>query len=317
MRLPTVLGALLAIPLTLAQSAESIHQKLVDLAAAGNGLISLDGDSFDLLISPKRTWSATIQFTALDARRRCTPCKEFDPSWVAVAKSWANAPREHKDNHFFATLDFDNAQTTFQKLGLTSAPVVFVYPPTQGPRAPANGRTAPSKYDFSHGFEPEPLATALSNHTPVTIPYKAPFNWSRWGSFAMGGLAFALTLRFIAPILQSRWTWAAGTMATILTMVSGFMFTRIRNSPYTAGNGQWIAAGYQNQYGQEVQVIASLYGILASTILVLIVIVPKQTSEARQRLQVYAFTFATLAIYSILISIFRVKNKGYPFKLMF
>jgi hypothetical protein len=39
-------------------------------------------------------------------------------------------------------------------------------------------------------------------------------------------------------------------------MTSGYMFTRIRGAPYSGPNGAWIAQGYQNQYGQEVQVIA-------------------------------------------------------------
>ena len=51
------------------------HQQLVQLASAGNGVIKLNPDTFDLLTSPRRTWSATIQLTALDTRRRCNPCR--------------------------------------------------------------------------------------------------------------------------------------------------------------------------------------------------------------------------------------------------
>lgn len=57
------------------------------------------------------------------------------------------------------------------------------------------------------------------------------------------------------PILHSRWVWAGVTVITSLVMTSGFMFTRIRGVPFNGRNGDWIAAGYQNQYGQEVQVI--------------------------------------------------------------
>jgi oligosaccharyltransferase complex subunit gamma len=38
-------------------------------------------------------------------------------------------------------------------------------------------------------------------------------------------------------------------------MTSGFMFVRIRGMPYNGSNG-WVASGYQNQYGQETQVVA-------------------------------------------------------------
>jgi oligosaccharyltransferase complex subunit gamma len=40
-------------------------------------------------------------------------------------------------------------------------------------------------------------------------------------------------------------------------MTSGYMFTRIRGMPFTSGES-WIAPGYQNQYGQETQVIAAI-----------------------------------------------------------
>jgi hypothetical protein len=39
-------------------------------------------------------------------------------------------------------------------------------------------------------------------------------------------------------------------------MTSGYMFTRIRNTPFMGGDGSWIAGGFQNQFGQEVQVIS-------------------------------------------------------------
>ncbi|KAJ3725934.1 hypothetical protein EV361DRAFT_877204 [Lentinula raphanica] len=307
------LYSLFTIPFALAASNTGKSQ-LVSRAAAGNGVIRLDASTFDLLTAPSRDWSASIHFTALDKRRRCAPCKEFDPAWNAVAKAWATVPAEHRDNHFFATLDFDEAPTVFQKLNLASAPVVWVYGPTEGPRA--SGKNVPSKYDFSNGFEAEPLAFHLSNHTPIPIPYKAPIDWGRWITFLGGLLVFALTLRFIAPILQSRWTWAFITIVTSLTMTGGFMFTRIRGSPYTGADGAWIAGGYQNQFGQEVQVVALIYGTLAFSVVMLTMIVPYQSSPARQRLQVYLWSGVLMLVYSVLVTLFRVKNRGYPFKLL-
>ncbi|KAF9264647.1 oligosaccharyl transferase subunit OST3/OST6 family [Marasmius fiardii PR-910] len=314
MKLSTFLP-LLALPFAWAGT-DNTRQKLVDLSASGNGIIRLDPKAFDLLTSTKRNWSAAIQFTALDRRRRCAPCREFEPSWNAVAQAWKSAPKEHRDNHFFATLDFDEAPTVFQQLGLTSAPVVYVYPPAQGPRAPANRGTGPSKYDFSHGFEAGPLAESLSNHTPIPIPYKEPFDWARVVTFASVVLGLALIVRFVAPVLQSRWTWAAITVITMLIMTGGYMFTRIRNSPYTGGDGNWIAGGYQNQFGQEVQVVAVIYGTLSFAFLMLILIVPYQSSPSRQRLQIYLWTGVIVLVYSVLITLFKVKNRGYPFKLL-
>ncbi|KAG2157126.1 hypothetical protein DEU56DRAFT_763201 [Suillus clintonianus] len=305
--------ALLLLPLSLAAK-KSAHEQLVDLAAAGNGLIHLNEQTYDLLASSKRNWSAAVLFTALNPQRRCAPCKEFDPSFTAVAKAWATAPKEQRDQHFFATLDFDDGHAVFQKLGMASAPGVHVYPATEGPNASA--KKAPFKYDFQHGFEAGPLAEQLSVHTPIPIPYKAPFDWARAGSIASLIPIITLIFRFIKPALQNRWVWAAGTITTSLIMTSGYMFTRIRGAPYVGPNGAWIAQGYQNQYGQEVQVIAMVYGILAGSFLMLTVVTPRQLSPGRQRTQVYLWTAVNFLVFSILVSLFRVKNPGYPFKLI-
>ena len=102
----------------------------------------------------------------------------------------------------------------------------------------------------------------------MPIPYRAPIDWSKYVIYALGSLALVVTLKFIKPLLQSRWVWGLITVLTTLTMTGGYMFVRIRGMPYTDG-ANWIAGGYQNQYGQEVQVIAmickSIYAIAALT----------------------------------------------------
>ncbi len=108
------------------------------------------------------------------------------------------------------------------------------------------------------GYDAEPLAEQLSQHTPVPIPYSPPIDWTKYGTFLGIALIAITTLRFISPVLKSRWTWAIITILTTLIMTSGYMFTRIRGVPYSGGGGQWIAGGYQNQYGQETQVIAMI-----------------------------------------------------------
>lgn len=69
------ISSLFSIALSTFAFAVSPAEQLAQLAAAGNGIIKLDADTFDLLTSPKRTWSASVQLTALDPRRRCMPCK--------------------------------------------------------------------------------------------------------------------------------------------------------------------------------------------------------------------------------------------------
>jgi oligosaccharyltransferase complex subunit gamma len=110
------------------------------------------------------------------------------------------------------------------------------------------------------GFDPAPLAESLSRHTVVPIPYRDPINWSKYLT-ALGALVpLAIMARYVGPAFMSRWTWAFVTLTTSLIMTSGFMFVRIRGMPRSAPSGDWIASGYQNQYGQETQVVAGICG---------------------------------------------------------
>lgn len=56
-------------------SLSSEHQQLVSLARSGNGVIKLNTSTWHQLTSQKRTWSAVIEYTALDPSLKCTPCK--------------------------------------------------------------------------------------------------------------------------------------------------------------------------------------------------------------------------------------------------
>ncbi|KAF8522288.1 dolichyl-diphosphooligosaccharide-protein glycotransferase [Hysterangium stoloniferum] len=295
--------------------------KLIALAAANNGVVKLDDESYNLLASPDRDWSSVIQLTALGGAFKCPPCKELDPIFRTLGKAWSKVNSAERDQHFFATLDFEDGKETFRKLGLASAPMVRVMPPAQGPRSPANGNFDSIVFDFGNtGFDTALLAEQLSRHTPVPIPYRAPPNYALIATSAGSLIASAVVARFILPILLSRWTWAIFSIGTSLVMVGGYMFVRIRGMPYVAGdpNGgvQLISPGFQSQYGIEVQIIAFIYGLLSLSFVVLTLLVPRQTSAARQRYGVYVWTGISLALFSVLLSVFRIKNPGYPFRLL-
>ena len=112
------------------------------------------------------------------------------------------------------------------------------------------------------GFDHESLIEQLSKTTPVRIPYSPPPNYGAITTLVLGALSLLLTVRYLAPILTSRWTWAALVIGASITFTSGFMFVRIRGSPWVSssrnGSPQWMAGGYQSQYGMEVQVIGAI-----------------------------------------------------------
>ncbi|KAJ7102575.1 hypothetical protein B0H15DRAFT_898910 [Mycena belliarum] len=306
--------ALVSLPLiyALATKVDDIHQELIALAAAAGGPIKLDSSSFDLLTTPHRNWSASIEFTALHPRRKCVPCKELHSFWNAVAKAWMKAPQAQRDHHFFATLDFDDGPSVFETLNLESGPVFYTYPATQGPHA--TGTSAPSRHDLPSGFGAAELAEDLSKHTPVPIPLSAPLDWARWLATAAGLLTFAVFLRFAVPILKSRRTWALVTVLPILILTSGYMFTRISGSAFAGSNGRWIARGPRNQFGKEVLAVSVFYGMLSSLFLILIAVIPYQSARC-QRVQIYLCCIVFMLVYSVLVVFYRSKNRGYPFRL--
>jgi len=97
--------------------------------------------------------------------------------------------------------------------------------------------------------------------TPVPIPYSPPPNYGAIITLVLGALSLLLAARYLTPIFTSRWTWAALVIGASIIFTSGFMFVRIRGSPWVSsrnGQPQWMAGGYQSQYGMEVQVIGAI-----------------------------------------------------------
>lgn len=284
-------------------------------------MIKLDPSLYELITGPDREWNAVVQLTAMGDQFKCAPCRQFNPNFNAVAKSWqSKAPADKKDTIFFATLDFADGRDIFQKLGLSSAPVLNVWPPAKGPHKKP-GKADPWTYDFNaFSFEASTLASELSKHTIVPIPYKAPFNWALASNIAaviiIGSLVVRVAYMYLGGFIFSRWTWALAVVLTMLTFTSGHMFVKIRGMPTTM-RGQWIAGGYQNQYGAETTVISGIYGTLAFAQLMLILGVPHAKSAGSQRMSIYIFSFLMIIVFSMLVSLFRIKNPSYPFRMLF
>lgn len=66
----------------------------------------------------------------------------------------------------------------------------------------------------------------------------------------------------LLPIIQSRVVWGIGSGIIACVFTSGFMWNRIKNAPYVTasqdGKIQWVAGGFQNQFGLETQVVGGL-----------------------------------------------------------
>lgn len=172
-------------------------------------------------------------------------------------------------------------------------------------------------------------------------PLVRPINYFKFATVTTAVLGLitllSITAPYILPLVQNRNLWAAVSIISILLFTSGHMFNHIRKVPYVAGdaNGKvtYFANGFQYQFGLETQIVAAMCmfsppsisyfyllltdigadGILAFATISLALKVPRMTDARAQQIAVFVWGGVILGMYSFLLSVFRVKNGGYPF----
>ncbi|KAK8869525.1 hypothetical protein IAR55_000091 [Kwoniella newhampshirensis] len=323
MRAFTFLTSLLvALPLTLASNAA--HWSAI-ASKSKDGIIKLNSESYEDLLALDRDYSVSVLLTALPPQFKCQPCHVFDPSFNLVAASWRKVPKQVRDQHFFAKLDFEDGQAVYQQLGLTSAPTLQFHPPLAGPLRNSN-KLSVITYELNrHGLTAPPLHSWLTGLTPQPFSLYKPFNPIPFIVVPLALIVITVSLysmrAILIPLAQSRVVWGTGSLILILTFTSGYMWNKIKGAPYVAagpgGSVSWIAQGYSNQLGLESQVVGGVYGLLAFSIVALTVFVPAQSSPVKQRIGVYLWLAMLIVVFSLLMKLFRMKNGGYPFGLLF
>ncbi|KAF4977739.1 hypothetical protein FZEAL_5787 [Fusarium zealandicum] len=304
---------------------KSPTERFSDFHAKQNSApLKLKDSSYKSLTSVPRDYSVAVLLTASEPRFACQLCREFQPEWNLLAKSWIKGDKSAESRLLFGTLEFTDGKDTFMSLGLQTAPVLLLFQPTTGPHAVA--KQEPLRYDFTSGpSAAEQVQSWIARHLPdrphPTV--KRPINWMRWFAsitiFLGVGTLLVTASPYVLPIVQSRNAWAAVTLISILLFISGHMFNHIRKVPYVAGDGRggvsYIAPGFQQQFGLETQIVAAVYGVLSFCAISLAVKVPRIADSKTQQVAVIAWGGVLFLLYSFLLSVFRVKNSGYPFSL--
>ncbi|GAB1202770.1 hypothetical protein APSETT445_001391 [Aspergillus pseudonomiae] len=77
--------------------------------------IDLDDSSYEDLTSKPRDYHVAVLLTAGEARYGCILCREFQPEWELISRSWNKGPKPDGLKMLFTTLDFSNGKATFQK----------------------------------------------------------------------------------------------------------------------------------------------------------------------------------------------------------
>ncbi|KAK3316732.1 hypothetical protein B0H66DRAFT_562042 [Apodospora peruviana] len=324
--LPTFLSASLLAATGALAAKKSTEERFKEFHAKSlsSTPVKLADSSYRSLTATPRDYTVAVLLTALDARFGCQLCREFQPEWDLLSRSWIKGDKPGASRLVFGTLDFTDGRDTFMSLGLQTAPVLLFFPPTTGPHAASSPE--PIRFDFANGPQSaEQVHEWLARHMP-NRPHpavKRPINWLKWIStfvITSGSLTFAyVAWPYVLPVIQNRNVWAAISLISILLFTSGHMFNHIRKVPYVAGDGRggisYFAAGFQNQYGMETQVVAAMYGVLSFATISLAVKVPRIADPKVQGVAVLAWGGILFVMYSFLLSVFRVKNGGYPFSL--
>ena len=84
--------------------------------AASASPLEIEDSDFDHLTAAPRDYTAAVLLTALEAKFGCQLCREFQPEWDIIAKSWQKADKKGESRILFSTLDFSRGRATFQKV---------------------------------------------------------------------------------------------------------------------------------------------------------------------------------------------------------
>ncbi|KAK9367150.1 hypothetical protein V1509DRAFT_567548 [Lipomyces kononenkoae] len=297
-------------------------QKLLKDSSLRPGVIRLTDQNFDNVVSAPRGYSLVVLLTAEAPQMGCHLCREFGPDYNLVAQSWHREHPKGGDGLYFGILDFRDGQKTYQKLQLKTAPNLWLYLPTIGDNA---GPVQPFNYEIVGVPDvPGSIIRFIESHVSgVHITVYRPRDYSKVIATVLLGLVAVVGIKyiypFVRPIIESRAIWAGISLVLVLMFTSGHMFNNIRHTPYVAGNRdgavQYVAPGFSNQYGFETQAIAVLYAFLAFGAISLATKTPRLAYRTKQTMAIGTWCAVMLCLFSLLLFVFRMKNRGYPFSL--
>jgi len=104
-------AAALAAKKPAADKFEQFHTKALSSAP-----LKLDDSVYAKLTSAPRDYSVAVLLTALEARFGCALCREFQPEWDLLSRSWTKGDKQGDSRLIFGTLDFIDGKNTFQSV---------------------------------------------------------------------------------------------------------------------------------------------------------------------------------------------------------
>lgn len=112
--------------------------------------------------------------------------------------------------------------------------------------------------------------------------------------------------------------WATGALFFCFAMVSGQMWNHIRGPPFVhkGQNGQisYIHGSSQGQFVLETYIIMLLNGAIVFGVILLTEAANKKGDVKKKKLMAIIGLIMLSVFFSLLLSIFRTKTQGYPYR---
>lgn len=299
--------------LTLEQRAERLNALVKEEGPA----IRINHDKFTHLVrgSP-RNYSFFLLLTALSDRHGCTVCREAHGEYVILANSWRYSP-DYGNAAYFGVVDFDDAPQVFQDLKQNSAPLVLYFP-QKGTLKKVE------RMDIQRvGFSAEAMSHFVRDRTGFEIRVYRPRSYTVPILVALGVILVATLLyvrRNDLSFLYNHNAFGVLALFIVLASTSGQMWNHIRRPPYqhnTQNGPVYIQGNSGGQFVAETYIVAAINGaVVVGMIIMNEAARSKWGSKVRKGMAIVGLAIMTV-FFSYLLSIFRRKSYGYPYRFLF
>lgn len=300
-------------------------QQLVALKGK-HGALQVQDDNFEKFLVGNRDYHLVLYLSLDLAQLNCILCREFHPCFSTVAASFQHAfpgGVPNGQNVYFLDAEYVNSKKLFSLLKLDQIPKLYHLPPSAPGAADDSFLTAHDEYEFFQGDHTSLIAAWVTQFSGLQFGIYTPPDYGRIALNALFTFAAVMLARrysrYVLAVLTLPILWGTAALVLILMCLAGHMFNQIRNTPYLRELPQgieYINSSPQLQYGIETQIVSSVYGLLGLTFVVLVTKVPA-IGNAKVQLFATVVVGGTLyLLYSIFLSVFAHKYRGYPYALL-
>lgn len=288
-------------------------QQLTELSQK-RSIIRLNSDKFQQLVkATPRNYSFIIMLTALSPHRKCTICRQANEEFQIVANSWRYSSA-YSNRVFFGLVDYDECTDVFAALKQNSAPV-FMHFPEKG------GLKKGDHLDIQRiGYAAESIARWVAERTDVHIRVFRPPSYS-------GTIALVILVALIGALLYMRrnnldflynqTSWGIAALCIVFAMTSGQMWNHIRGPPFMHKTQRGIAYIHSSSGGQLIVETYIVIGLNAAIVFGMILMNDAAESKGdpkKRKIMAIVGLLLVAVFFSFLLSIFRSKAHGYPYR---